>query len=215
MFIAAPFALLTALASAQPSFPAEAPEDWVLAIVDVETTGLDPVEHELIDIGAIYATVNGEELGRFFIRVRPDHPERAAPQARAVNGYSPERWEALGAVSEAEAAARFLAFHDEMTQGRHALFTAYNAYFDRSFLDAFLRQHGSSFRAHFSYFILDLPSLAWGAGIRDLKNADVAARFGLPAETDDPLQHTGLSGVEWNLALYRAIAHHGDASEAP
>ncbi len=64
---------------------------------------------------------------------------------------------------------------------------------------------GESFRDHFTYFLLDLPSLAWGAGIPDMMNADVAGALGLEAETSDPLEHTGLSGAEWNLALYRAL----------
>ncbi|MBI1265708.1 MAG: hypothetical protein GC187_13380 [Alphaproteobacteria bacterium] len=186
--------------------PASDPGAFVLAIIDVETTGLEPGHHEMIDLGAIYTDLEGAELGRFFVRIHPDHPERAGEIARSINGYDEARWQALGAVDRAQAASAFLAFHQEMTGGRTAIFTAYNAYFDRAFLDVFLKDTGhDGFRALFTYFLLDLPSMAYGAGVEDLANASVAARLGLPAETDDPLEHTGLSGVEWNLALYRAL----------
>lgn len=211
----AAFCLLCAPALAQGDFPPQDnPDAWGLAIVDVETTGLDAGHHEMIDLGAIYTDLDGNELGRFFVRIQPDHPERAGEIARSINGFDEARWAELGASDEAAAVADFLAFHAETAGGRTMLFTAYNAYFDRNFLDALLRQHGESFREHFTYFLLDLPSLAWGAGIPDMMNADVAAALGLEAETDDPMEHTGLSGAEWNLALYRALKARIDAEAA-
>lgn len=202
-------------ANAQPPWPGEAPDEWGLAIVDVETTGLEPGRHEMIDLGAIYTTLEGEELGRFFIRITPEHPERAGEVARSINGFSEERWETLDATSPAAAVAAFLAFHESMSEGRRYMFTAYNASFDRAFLDALLKAHDSGFDRLYTYFALDLPSMAFGAGAIDLVNARVAASFGLPPETDDPLEHTGLSGAEWNLELYRAMlkAGHGPAAE--
>ncbi|OLF80593.1 hypothetical protein AWH62_15290 [Maricaulis sp. W15] len=192
--------------TAQGLYPPHAhPDEWGLAIVDVETTGLEPGTHEMIDIGAIYTDLDGRELGRFFVRIHPDHPERASALVRGMNGFDETRWTELGALSEADAVAAFLDFHDSTRGDRTMLFTAYNAYFDRNFLDALLRQHGSSFREHFTYFLLDIPSLAWGAGIPDMMNGDVAAELGLEAETSNPLDHTGLSGAEWNLAVLHAI----------
>jgi len=206
LFISLALLLLwTANASAQAPWPASQPEGWGLAIVDVETTGLDPLHHEMIDIGAIYTTLDGEEIGRFFVRIMPDHPERAGEIARSINGFSEERWTALGALSPQDAVEAFLAFHESMSRDRRYVFTAYNAPFDRAFVDALLKAHGSSFDAHYTYFSLDLPSMAFGAGVPNLVNGEVAAAFGLPPETDDPLEHTGLSGAEWNLALYRAM----------
>ena len=63
----------------------------IIAIVDVETTGLDPAHHEMVDLGAIYIRPDGRELGRFFVRIHPPHPERLDPGAAAVTGYSSER----------------------------------------------------------------------------------------------------------------------------
>ena len=49
--------------------------EFGLALIDVETTGLDADVHEMIDIGAVYVDTEGQELGRFFIRVNPAHPD--------------------------------------------------------------------------------------------------------------------------------------------
>lgn len=61
-----------------------APQTFALALIDVETTGLDADVHEMIDIGAVYVDVDGRELGRVFIRINPAHPERAQAGAKAV-----------------------------------------------------------------------------------------------------------------------------------
>ena len=183
------------------------PGPTIIAIVDVETTGLDPSHHEMVDLGALYVRPDGQELGRFFVRIHPPHPDRLDPGAAAVNGYSPARWRMLGAVDEVEAVRQWREFHDQMARagGATVTFAALNAWFDQSFTDALLRRHNSSWRELFHYQILDLPSMAWGQGARELGGAALAARYGVEPETRDPLRHTGESGVEFNLALYRAM----------
>lgn len=201
--------LLVSAASAQSPWPDQAPDEWALAIIDVETTGLVPGHHEMIDLGAIYTTLDGEVIGRFFTRIMPEHADRISPEARAVNGFSVERWASLAAVSPRSAVEAFKRFHDEHADGRRFVLTAYNAPFDRSFLNALLDRHGYGFDELFTYFVLDLPSMAFGAGVTALQNGRVAERFGLPPETDDPLEHTGMSGAKWNLSLYRAMLEKG------
>ncbi len=192
-------------ARADTVWPPQDPDAWGLAIIDVETTGLDPAYHEMIDLGVIYTTLEGEELGRFHVLIMPDHPERLSPGAAAVNGFSVARWEAEGAVSEAVALDQFKAFHSALAGERTVLMLGFNAHFDRAFLDALLAQHGLGLAQFYTYFMLDVPSMAWGAGIRDLSNPRIAAALGIAPETEDPLEHTGLTGVAFNLALYRAL----------
>ncbi|MFP4519448.1 MAG: exonuclease domain-containing protein [Oceanicaulis sp.] len=198
--------IFAAALALQPVTPETDPDSFVLAIIDVETTGLQPGHHEMIDIGAVYTDLDGAVLGRFFIRMTPDHPERAGEIARGINGFDEERWVRLGAVGEAEAAEAFLDFHRKTTGGRTALFTAYNAHFDRAFVDAWLKEEGhEGVSSIFTYFMVDLPSLAWGRGYRGLYGSEIAAALGIEPETDDPLQHTGESGAAWNLEFYRAL----------
>jgi len=193
-------------ANAAPPFPnAENRAAFALAHVDVETTGLDPAFHEMIDIGAIYTDLDGKELGRFYVRILPDHPERLSPGAAAVNGFSVGYWKAHGAVPEAEAVRQFLAFHQQASAGRTMIFTAWNAQFDRRFLGALLHQHGSGFAPLFHYYVLDVPSMAWALGLEDLAGRTVGPKLGVPPETSVPEEHVGMTGAEFNVAVYRAL----------
>jgi len=159
----------------------------------------------MIDIGAVYVDTEGQELGRFFIRINPAHPERAQAGAKAVNGYSEERWRSLGAVSPTEALRAFEEFHRRTAANRTMVFTAFNVGFDQAFVSRWLRREGRSFRDWYFYQVLDLPSMAWGQGIRELSGSKIAEALGVPDETRDPLKHTGETGAEFNLAIYREL----------
>ena len=195
-----------ALAGAPAEAPAEAhAETPILALIDVETTGLDPDTHEMIDIGAIYIEADGRELGRFFVRIQPRHPERLDPGARAVNGYGVERWQALQALGPADAVGRFEAFHRATAKDRRVIFTAFNVWFDQAFVARWLAREGRSWREWYHYQVLDLPSMAWARGLRGLSGSDIAQALGIAEETRDPLQHDGASGAAFNLAVYRRL----------
>lgn len=186
-------------------FPQEGRERMGIAHVDVETTGLDPRFHEMIDIGMIYTDLDGDEIDRLYVRILPPHPKRLDPGAKAVNGFDTDYWRAHGAVDEKEAVRRILAFHEKASGGRQIIFAAYNVWFDQSFLDALLRRNGSAWRDLFHYHVLDIPSIAWGQGVEALRGADVAAALGLPDETRVPIEHTGLTGAAFNVSVYRAL----------
>lgn len=198
--------LIVPPAFAQMEWPPQNPDAWLLAHVDVETTGLDPAWHEMIDIGLIYTTLDGEELGRRYIRIMPAHPERIDEGARRVNGFEVARWEELGAVSEQDAVAEIIAFHEEMRGERKVLFTAYNAWFDQAFTTALLARHDAQWRDLFFYHVLDIPSMAWGQGLRALNATELSKALGLTDETRVPTEHTGITGAAFNLSVYRALS---------
>jgi DNA polymerase III epsilon subunit-like protein len=198
---------LAAAASAQPrgGLPDLAPGDYVLAHVDIETTGLDPAFHEMVSIGMIYTDLDGAEIGRLDLRIMPAHPRRIDAGARAVNGFEPGLWRRQGAVREAEAVRRIRAFHETTRAGRIVLFTAYNVWFDQAFLTALLRRHGKSWRDMFHYQVLDIPSMAWALGLRQLRGTELAAALGIADETRVPTEHTGITGAAFNVEIYRAL----------
>lgn len=177
----------------------------ILALIDVETTGLDPDVHEMIDIGAIYIERDGRELGRFFVRIHPQHPERVDPGAQAVNGFSVDRWHTLNAVHARQAIEEFEIFHRKIAQDRPVIFTAFNVWFDQAFVARWFAREGRRFRDWYHYQVLDLPSMAFAQGHHALTGAEIAAALGIPAETRDPLLHTGATGAEFNLAVYRSL----------
>src|ERR1035441_1042254 len=67
--------------------------DRSLVIVDLETTGLDPLVHEVIDIGAVRVDQASLDIeATFSAKIAPAHIELANPIALQVNGYTPEGW---------------------------------------------------------------------------------------------------------------------------
>ena len=206
LLLAAPFGLAGAASAQAPDgWPDLAPERYLLAHVDVETTGLDPAWHEIVSIGMIYTDFDGAEIGRLDLRIMPPHPGRIDAGARAVNGFSPALWRRHGAISEAEAARRLRAFHEATRGGRTVIFTAYNVWFDQAFVSALLRRHGESWRDMYHYQVLDIPSMAWALGFRQLRGTGLAAALGVPDETRVPTEHTGITGAAFNVAIYRAL----------
>ena len=200
--------LPTITAAQQPAWPDAAPDDWLLAFVDVETTGLTPGYHEMIDIGIVMTDLGGVELGELFLRIQPEHPERTSEGARAVNAFDEARWRELDAVSQADAIQQLIAFHRAIAGERQVLMVAFNSHFDTAFLDHLFRSQERSWRELYHYFVLDLPSMAWSLGIRGLTGSNVSARLGVEDEPHVAEQHTGITGARLNARIYRALVSY-------
>lgn len=191
--------------AAELSAPIDNPNEWLLAFVDVETTGLVPGYHEIIDIGVILTDLEGEEIDRLFLRIMPEHPERASPEAVAVNGFSVERWRELDALSTDSAVEKILELHRSAANGRRVLMVAHNSQFDAAFVDALLRSSGHSRSEIHYYYVLDIPSMAWSLGLRLLHGQRLAEYFGIEDEPRTALEHTGITGADLNLRVYREL----------
>jgi DNA polymerase III alpha subunit (gram-positive type) len=186
-------------------WPQEAPGDWLLAFVDVETTGLVPGYHEMIDIGIVMTDLEGAELAELFVRIQPEHPERTDAGARAVNAFDSLRWRELGALSAEQAIERLSEFHAANAGDRKVLMVAFNSQFDAAFLDHLFRNQGRSWRELYHYFVLDLPSMAWSLGLRGLTGSSLAATLGVADEPHVAELHTGITGARLNARIYRAL----------
>ena len=198
--------LTTAITPAQiPNWPDEEQSQWLLAFVDVETTGLIPGYHEMIDIGIIITDLDGVELGELFLRIQPEHPERTDEGAKAVNAFDEGRWEELGALKADEAISLIANFHEEIATEKNILMVAYNSHFDAAFLDHLFRKQGRNWRELYHYFILDLPSMAWSLGIRSLTGSAISGILGIDDEPHTPELHTGITGARFNARMYRAL----------
>ncbi len=105
--------------------PLHQPVDQVtFAVIDVETTGLDPaLGHRLCEI-AVVRGMGGQELATFSRRVNPERP--VDPGARAVHGISDAELWAAPRFAEIAPAVR------DLLDG--AVLVAHNAPFDLGFL---------------------------------------------------------------------------------
>jgi DNA polymerase III alpha subunit (gram-positive type) len=189
--------------------PTASPAEWMLAIVDVETTGLVPGYDEMIDLGLVMTDLDGRVVDSLFLRVMPAHPERISEGARRVNGFDAARWRRLHALAPTAAVDSLVAFHRRVAGKRPVLLVAFNSQFDAAFLDHLFRSRGSSWRTLYHYFVLDIPSMAWALGYRDLANGALARRLGVADEPRVADEHTGITGAMLNVRIYQALRARG------
>lgn len=206
--------LLAPVAAAQDfAWPNEKPDDWLLAFVDVETTGLIPGHHEMIDIGIVMTDLDGTELGELFIRIQPEFPERTDPGARAVNAFDADRWRELQALTKRDALDKMLAFHNNIAGERKVLMVAFNSHFDTAFLDHLYRSQDRSWRELYHYFVLDLPSMAWSLGFHGLTGSSISSMLGIEDEPHVAELHTGITGAQLNARIYRGLLARRELTE--
>lgn len=168
-----------------------------LAFVDLETTGLDPGRHEILEIGIVVANPRTlETRGMFDVRVRPGRIEDADPVALGINGWSAEAWK--DAVPLDIALVRVKPLLDG------ALLAGHNVSFDRGFLDAAWRTTGVQPPAT-DHHVLDTATLAWpllAAGLVDSVSLAPVCRA-LGVETSQP--HRALADAQRSLDVARRL----------
>ena len=191
-------------------YSGETKESSLYAIVDVETTGLNPNYHEMIDIGIIIINQNLEIKGQYFSKVLPSFPERIDPMAQNINGFDLQRWTQEEAISEEELINEMNIFLNNYI-GK-PIFIAFNSWFDSGFVRNLLNEHDYKFNDWFDYRVLDIPSIALACGYFPKTpdfNEKLATLLEVQPETKDPLKHTGESGVNFNYALLRSLMNQG------
>jgi hypothetical protein len=101
-------------------------------------------------------------------------------------------------------------FHGRVAGGRSVMLVAFNSHFDAAFLDHLFRARGGTWRELYHYFVLDLPSMAWALGLRDLTGAGLSRRLGVADEPRVADEHTGITGALLNVRIYQALRARGN-----
>ncbi len=175
-----------------------------LAFIDLETTGLNPYKHEIIEIGCLLAR-QVPESGRgarlefiedFSIRVKPVHLENAEPEALRITGYNEADW--LFA-SDLKPALQTLV--DKATD---TIMVAQNITFDWSFLSKAL--FDNNIQPKFHYHRIDLMSMAFmrlyhQEGVQRFSLWALAEYFGIKQER----AHTALDDVRVSFQIYSKL----------
>jgi len=183
--------------------------DRALVITDLETTGLDPLIHEVIDIGAVRVDQATLEIeATFSAKIQPLHIELASPIALEVNGYTPEAWK--HAVNQSDGWRSFFSF------ARQSVFASYSTRFDWGFTNEALRfyypnQQADRSREEYGPFerhLIDIPSIAWGVlgPLPKIGKDPVATFLGIGPE-DKP--HDGLRGALHALKVLKELRSRG------
>lgn len=166
-----------------------------LAFLDIETTGLSPNDHEVLEVAYVLDHVGGAYTEDYFSL--PIYEHRADPQALKVNRY----WERRDDLMQVELSP-FAAAAKLKRNLEDCIIVGANPAFDTAFLGHFLWQH--CITPPWYYRSVDINTLAagWLKHPLPLSTAEVAQAFEVPLSDD---QHTALADARWNRAAYKAI----------
>jgi DNA polymerase III subunit epsilon len=176
-----------------------------LAFVDVETSGLNPDRHEIIELALIVArqipAENGKR-GKLEIifekdwKIKMTKPENAEQQALRINGYNEADW--IFAIDLVEALKEF----NKAAEG--ASFVSHNLTFDYAFISRAFEKTGITNKMH--YAKLDTISIAF-ARLYDLPQVN---SFSLKALADlfkieNKKAHTALADTITLVEIYKKM----------
>lgn len=159
---------------------------------DVETTGLWPMTHRIVELAAIRFDDSGREIARFHSLVNPGRPMSRG--AFHVHGIS----DAMVAYAP-DATAVLPEFVDFLGNPRHTLLMAHHATFDAGFVGCELARRGLSIPGH---PIVDTLELAQAClkGPRSYSLPSLAEDLGLdPIDTHRALGDCGRVKALWDL----------------
>lgn len=152
---------------------AELRELWgraVFTVLDFETTGLDPREDRICEIGAVRLTLTGAESSSLDLLVNPGRPIH--PEASRVSGITDEMVKTAPGVE--------LALPDLLAFLGDSVIAAHNASFDLGFLAAAARRAGLPAPSNPVADTRDLAREAF-PGLPSYALQRLAASFGLAA----------------------------------
>lgn len=164
--------------------------------IDIETTGLNLLKHEIIEIGCVVTTPDLKVIEEFELKIKPEHIENADPVALKINHYDKDVWH--DAISLAEA-MNILAF-----KSKDSIMVGQNVAFDSGFLEYAFAKTGVTNTMH--YHKLDTISLAWAKlhkepDLEHFSLRELCLRFGI----ENDKAHTGLGDARATFLLYKKL----------
>ena len=189
-----------------------------ITFLDVETGGLNPNRHAIIQLAAVAVDAEFQEVDAFEVKLR--FSESSATRANLrKNHYSRSRW-AREAVEPVDAARNFAAFlrrHASVPTlcrdgkiARVAQLVAHNAAFDGPFLCAWYERLGIYLPARFQ-MLCTLQRSLWFFAERphlplpdNFKLATLCRYFQVPLHPQEA--HEALADVRATIGLYKALS---------
>ena len=164
--------------------------------IDIETTGLNLLTHEIIEIGCVITSPELEIIEEFEIKIKPQNIENADQVALKINQYNEKDWEHAVSLEEA---TKLLS---EKT--KECIMVGHNVAFDSVFLEYAFNKTGISNSMH--YHKLDTVSIAWAKlhrepNLEHFSLRELCLRFGIKNER----AHTALSDARATFELYKKL----------
>ena len=167
-----------------------------LAFIDIETTGLNVLKHEIIEIGCVLSSPSLEVIEEFELKIKPEHIEDADPVSLKISHYDSLKW------SEAYTLKKAMKIFSKKV--KDSIMVGQNVAFDSGFLEHAFSKTNISNTMH--YHKLDTISLAWAKLHRDpdldhFSLREMCVRFGIKNEH----AHTALSDARATFLLYKKL----------
>src|ERR1700693_1217774 len=158
-----------------------------IAIVDLETSGLNPKVHEILELGMVLVDQKTLEIiDSMDVKIKPEHIETASAKALDVNGYSEEEW--INAIPLRQIMISLT------TKARGAIFCGQNVHFDIAFVrEAFAK---TGIQNNLDYHCLDLFTISYyslrNTNLQYFNLKSVSEFLGTPVE---PEPHCAFNGA--------------------
>jgi DNA polymerase III epsilon subunit-like protein len=170
-----------------------------MAFTDLETTGLNPDFHEIIEVGLVVVDQDTlEVLDEWETKVAPQHPERAQPLVRTINGFNEEQWKHAPSLGDA--------MREYTKRTRGSLLCAWNVRFEAKFLEKAFGANGLDINEVLHYHAFDVIPLAMehlrGTHLEKFTLSEVARSVGLHPE---PSVHRALNGAKKAFEVYKTL----------
>ena len=167
-----------------------------LAFIDIETTGLDVINHEIIEVGCVLTTPELKVIEEFELKIIPEYLENADPISMKINHYEEGGWQDALSLKEA---IKILS-----KKTKECIMVGQNVAFDSGFLEYAFSKTGIKNTMH--YHKLDTISIAWAKFNKDkdfehFSLRDMCMHFGI--ENKD--SHTGLGDARATYELYKKL----------
>jgi len=168
-----------------------------LVFIDLETSGLDFLRHEILEIGCLVVDPQTLEVKKEFeVKVKPESLAKADPEALRMIGYSITGWRRAKSLKTA------LKELNRLAPG--GMFVGWNISFDRPFLEKAAREKGIIL--DFDYHWLDVMSIAYERFLKEKKVNRFRLNFiceflGIPRGRS----HRAMSDTVAVLAVYRRL----------
>ena len=182
-----------------------------IAILDTETTGLDPEKHEIIEIAIMRIDDGKREI--WHTKISPQSVDSASPKALSINGYNDFEW--INAPTMKEALPKI------KKQLRGCVLVGHNLDFDLAFLKKAYTDHSA--RGMGFHYKIDTMALAYehlaGIGLNSLSLKSVCTFLGVSNEGEHTAEAdvarcyevfsklsraSGFRRLVWRLRMLRA-----------